>query len=257
MDRGKYLEMRRTGVAATVLLWVLAACSASGPDRSSSFERSDLTPIFQPTSTAVASPLVEQRGDIAASTSTAPTGATASTERTGTTGAATTPAPYGSLADPAGDLSASTADPPPEWADLRGATLTRLGYELELEIELNAAVPAHAPDDERTMNVASFYDLDGDGRVDVEVWVTLADNGWGGAHFDNRSRSAEFAAASEVRAMVEHGRLVVRFPASHLDEASAFRWSIASEWGRFETIGTGLAARDDAPGHNESVTFPG
>lgn len=250
--------MRRTGTAGSVLLLALAACAPSGSDRSSETARSHLTPTFESTtSTEVGAPVVEPGGHLSTSTSPVPPDSISPGQGSDATDAASTPAPSARVADPAGDLTASPADPPPRWADLRGATLTRLGPELELTIELDAPAPAQAPDDERTMNIASFYDLDGDGRVDVEIWVTLADNGWGGAYFDNRSSSAEFAGSSEVNANVEQGRVVVRFPASHLDGAGAFRWSIASEWGRFETIGTGLAARDDAPGDDEAVAFPG
>lgn len=69
--------------------------------------------------------------------------------------------------------------------------LTRIGKEFELAIDLAGDVPTRATDDDHTMNVASFYDLDGDGQIDAEVWVNLAD---------------------------------------------AFRWSIASEWGRYEAL---------------------
>ena len=135
--------------------------------------------------------------------------------------------------------------------------MRRLGVDFELVVSLDGDVPSKANDPDRTMNVASFYDLDGDGRIDAEIWVNLADDGWGGAYYDNRATTAAFARESQVAVQTDQQRLVIRFPAAHLHGATAFRWSIATEWGRFETIGTALAARDDAPDDDAAVTFPG
>lgn len=149
------------------------------------------------------------------------------------------------------------ADRAPGWADLAGAQLASGPDGFELVVSFGASVPATSPDADHTMNVASFFDVDGDGRVDYEVWANLADGGWGGAWYDNRSGDARFVEESGITPSVEAGRLVLRFPRELVGSASSFRWSVASEWGRYEAIGTVAAARDDAPDSDGSVPFPG
>lgn len=250
------------GRSLLLLAAMASGCAPGGGDDDATAGRSLVAPTFPPVTAGPA-------GDPSASAPSAPAGS--STASPASPGVSTSPgtstagdpiAAAGagrsvSVTDPAGDLTASPADPAPAWADLRGATLRRAPVGFELAIDLAGPAPARAPDAEHTMNIASFYDLDGDGRVDVEIWVTLADDGWGGAHFDDRAHTATFARDSRVEARAEGGRVIVAFPAAHLDDAAAFRWSLASEWGRFEVIGSSLAARDDVPDHDAAVDFPG
>jgi hypothetical protein len=187
-------------------------------------------------------------------------GAASTTAPTGTTAPGSAPTTVvvltASVTDPVGDLTPSPLDPPPPWADLAGGRLTRTGDDVELRIRLGGPPPSQAPDDERTMNAAFFADVDGDGHVDYEVWANLADDGWGSAWYDNPRGTARFARESGVTVTVEGDELVVRFPWSHLGRAETFRWSLASEWGRFVVIGTAAAARDDAPDDDQAVSFP-
>jgi len=161
------------------------------------------------------------------------------------------------VTDAVGDVTPAVADRAPGWSDLAGAELAGGPEGFELVVAFGAAIPTAAPDAEHTMNVAAFVDVDGDGRVDYEVWANLGEGGWGGAWYDNRSGEARFVADSRIAPTVEAGRLVLRFPAALVGSASSFRWSVASEWGRYEAIGTMAAARDDAPDSDGSVTFPG
>lgn len=249
----------RWGRLAVSVVLLAAACAPKGADAPLERATGLSTPTFVPSSTttpsAEASSTVPPAGT-GGSASSVPT-----TPGTGgsSPGSSAGPAPEASSAvsDPAGDLTPSPADPPPPWADLRGATLRRASSQMELAVELGGTAPDRAPDPDHTMNIASFYDLDGDGVIDVEVWVTLADDGWGGAYFDDRAGTSAYAGKSQVQARVEQGRLVLRFPTTHLHDATVFRWSIASEWGRYEAIGTDLAARDDAPDDDGAVRFPG
>mgnify|MGYP000498179064 CR=1 FL=1 len=239
---------------------VAGACAPKGADAPPERASGLSTPTFAPSPTTTGS---------AGSSGTPPPTGTGSTPSSspanpGPGGSGGTPtssssgdAAASTVSDPVGDLTPSPADRPPAWADLRGATLRRAGSQMELAIDLGGAAPARGPDPDHTMNIASFYDLDGDGAIDAEVWVTLADDGWGGAYFDDRARTSAYAAKSQVQARVEEGRLVVRFPVGHLRDATVFRWSLASEWGRYEVIGTDLAARDDAPDDDGAVGFPG
>ena len=107
------------------------------------------------------------------------------------------------------------------------------------------------------MNVASFFDVDGDGVIDYEVWVNLADTGWGSAYFDNNGSGAKFGQASGVAVEVAGDELVLRFPLAHLGDSRSFRWSSASEWGRYAVISTPAAASDDAPDNDGFARFVG
>ena len=106
------------------------------------------------------------------------------------------------------------------------------------------------------MNVASFYDLDGDGTIDYEVWANLNDTGWAGSYLDDKTRVASYNEESQVIVTVDGSDVVLRFPLAHLRGATTLRWSTASEWGRYETLSTDLAARDDAPDDDAPASFP-
>jgi hypothetical protein len=97
------------------------------------------------------------------------------------------------------------------------------------------------------MNVASFYDVNGNGVVDYEIWASLADNGWGTGHLDRREEKATFGPSSGIVVSVEGRTLVTRFPLERVGGAQAFRWSVASEWGSYESMAASTSARDYAP----------
>lgn len=160
----------------------------------------------------------------------------------------------GDVTDPTGDQSSRLAGAPAH-ADLVAATLLRRDDEFELVFRVAAALPA-SQDGEFT-NLASFYDLDGDGNIDYEVWASLGPDGWGTSYYDNVTGSARFGDQDDVT--VEPGNTEVRllFPAAHLADATSLRWSTASEHGRPEELGTQLAARDFAPDEGRPAAWPG
>lgn len=162
------------------------------------------------------------------------------------------------LTDRTGDVAWSfwSLQRPPGYVDITRADLTRSSSGFELRVHFAAELPRRQPDDDRTMNVASFYDVTGDGEIDYEIWVNLADNGWGPGYLDRRNRKARFMADSGVEVRVEGNQLVHRFPLTLLGRASSLRWATASEWGSHEAISTPAAARDHAP-DNGPAPFPG
>lgn len=162
------------------------------------------------------------------------------------------------VSDPRGDTESARPTPGPRHADLVGGLLERHpedGYRLALD--LDGGAPEGARDGDHTMNVATFYDLTGDGHVDVEVWANLADGGWDTAFFDNRAGEAAYAADDDITVDVEDGRLVLRFPLAVLDGAERLRWAVASEWGRYEQLGSPLSVRDEMPDEGAPAPFPG
>ena len=107
------------------------------------------------------------------------------------------------------------------------------------------------------MNIASFYDVDGDGSIDFEIWLNVASSGWGASYFDNTDASrGGFQDRSGVAVAPEGSDVVARFPRDHLRSAETFRWSVASEWGRYESLGTTAAVRDDLPDDDAAAPFP-
>lgn len=161
------------------------------------------------------------------------------------------------VVDPAGDVTLSPLAPAPAWADLIGGRLTRSanGYELRVRVGGGAA-PERSPDEEHTMNIASFYDLDGDGTVDVEAWANVSSTGWGSAHFDNTNRTGGYQERSGIQVTPEGDEVVLRFPLSHLREASRFRWSVESEWATYAELGSPTSARDAMPDGGAPAAFP-
>jgi hypothetical protein len=107
------------------------------------------------------------------------------------------------------------------------------------------------------MNIASFYDLDGDGTVDVEAWANVSSTGWGSAHFDNTTGRGGYQDKSGIRVTPEGDEVVLRFPLSHLKDARRFRWSVESEWGRYEALGSPTTSRDAMPDGGAPAPFPG
>lgn len=159
-----------------------------------------------------------------------------------------------SVTDPRGDV-AGTLEDAPAYADIVTARLTRTGNRFELRIGFAELVPQRQPDEDRVLNVASFYDIDGDGSVDYEVWASLADDGWGPSYRDNVEGRAAFMDDSGVRVAASGHDLVFTFPASHLADARSLQWATGSEWGSLEAIATGTAAYEHAPDAG-SAAFP-
>lgn len=251
--------MRFRGTVAFLLL--LAACSR-GSDKKSGVGENLLAPQFAPDTTVVTT-------TVAPGQPTAPGGgATTSTPAAGSAAAPTRPpaqvpapvvpgATTAAIVDRQGDLTPSPADPPPPWADLVGGTLIRRADGFELRVRLGGGSAPSTTDKDHTMNIASFYDVDGDGRIDYEVWANLASGGWGGSWRDDRKRTARFGDRAEVAVTVAGDEVVLRFPLAHIGGADRFRWSLASEWGRYEVLGSLTTARDDAPDFDAAARFPG
>lgn len=149
------------------------------------------------------------------------------------------------IADPAGDLSQSLEGAPAS-ADIVAVELSREGSMVEVRTTFAAAVPTRMSGD-KGMNVASFYDVNGNGVIDYEVWASLADNGWGTGHLDRREERATFGPSSGIEVAVEGRTLVTRFPVDRVGGAQTFRWSAASEWGSYESMAASTSARDYAP----------
>jgi len=161
-----------------------------------------------------------------------------------------------SVDDPVGDATGGLDDDPPAWTDLAGARLVRNGDAYGLSVRLGGGtVPQRAPDG-RTMNVATFFDIDGDGTVDQEIWVNLGPEGWGAAYYDNTDRTGGFGDDSNVTVIVRDQSLELVFPDVLLDRAERFRFSLASEYGALDVLGSDYARRDDAPDGGEVVSFP-
>lgn len=171
----------------------------------------------------------------------------------------TTAAPFRGSApvtDAPSDRTA-TLEPSPDWADLQSVTIERDGDAMTLSIGLTGGAPDAAPDDQHTMNIATFFDVDGDGFLDYEIWANVNDSGWGTAYYDNVEGRALFADQDGIEVTVRNGRVVMTFDASLVGSAERFRFATSSEYGRYETIGTELMARDDAPDNDQPARFPG
>jgi hypothetical protein len=192
----------------------------------------------------------EQRAGSPTTSPAQPAGTTAAPTQEATPGAPTT----ASLSDKKGDVTLSL-DRPPTWADIVGGTLTRRADVYELRIRMGGTVPS-TYDRDHTINVASFYDVDGNGSIDHEVWVNLASGGWGGSYFDNTKRGGSRINDDALAIQPQGDELVVTFPLEHLKSASRMQWALAMEWGRYDVIGTAAAARDDAPDNDGAAQFP-
>lgn len=167
--------------------------------------------------------------------------------------AAPTDAPV-RVADPTGDLGRSVEGAPAH-ADIVAVQLIRTGDEVEVRSTFAGAVPEKQTGD-KGMNVASFYDVDGNGMVDYEIWASLADDGWGTGYLDDRSNEASFGPSTGIEVSVEGRTLVTRFPADRIGDPETFRWSAASEWGSYQSMAASTSARDYAPDHG-AARYPG
>lgn len=250
---------------AIVLGLLLAGCAPdAGVPRSSGLGSSDLAPSIKPDDRGGKGHPAKAKHDGPTRVKAKPRHAEPSagpvskrrTKRTSTTrSAAASPAGVqalsASVTDPSGDVAGSLTKAP-EHVDLTGATLTRGADGFTLRVSFAGAVPAR--DAEKTENVASFYDVDGDGRVDFEVWATLADNGWSGSY--RFPDGARFGPDSRVSVHVDGRDVVLGFPLAHLRSARTFRWSVGAEWGSYEQVAAGATAHDTAPDQGV-VAFPG
>lgn len=269
--------VRRLRIRALVLV-LLSSCALGSnddePDAASlvpQFAPSESTlppsntsspPAPTPESASNAAPATRRNGRPGSSAATVPTGTSSGGGSTATTAAATPPAApsepitptTGTISDRQGDVTFSL-DRRPDWADLIGGTLTRRGDGYELRVKLGGAVPS-TYETERTINIASFYDVTGDGSIDYEVWVNLAAEGWGGSYFDNTRTGANRINDEALTITPTGDELVVSFPLAHLAAAERMQWALAMEWGRYEAIGTAAAARDDAPDNDAAAAFP-
>jgi hypothetical protein len=184
-----------------------------------------------------------------------PTPTPTPTTGTGTATGDTLPVERVSFDDPVGDATpgVGTSEPPP-WSDLAGASLERREEAYRLAVRLGGDAPRTAPGSE-TMNIATFYDVDGDGDVDHEIWVNLDGEGWGAVRYDDRGTVAP-GEGSNVTIDIEGDSVVLRFPETIIDAPERLRFSVASEYGDLEVIGTDFARRDDAPDDDRAVSFP-
>lgn len=235
---------------------LVAACS-SGDDEERGLDGLG-TPQFEPDTTAEGAtstqPVAVEGGPATSSPTTAAPGE--ETAETTTTVAGASPSPEReavSFRDPVGDAVGGLDQDPPPWADLAGAALERQNDAYRLTVRLGDTVPEAAPAS-RTMNVATFFDVDGDGGIDHELWVNLGDGGWGPTWWTgDRAAPGE---ASNVTVTVEGDELQMLFPDVMLDRPERLRFSVASEYGELDVIGSDFAHRDDAPDGDQAVSFP-
>ena len=155
------------------------------------------------------------------------------------------------VSDPTGDVR-GTLTGAPAYADLTGAALTRADS-FEVRMSFAGAVPQRQTDD-RIVQVATFYDLDGDGETDYEVWASLADNGWGTSY--RTPDGARFGEDSGARAAPEGDDLVITFPLTHLQRAEKMAWAVGAQWGTLEQVASGTTSKDNAP-DGGWARFPG
>lgn len=233
---------------------LLAACSSEDePERG--LDAID-TPAFEPDAASPAS--MPEAADGEATTSTPGTGAPGEgqTTTTAATAVRAQPAPERQAVafdDPVGDAVGGLDDVPPPWSDLAGGGLERQGNAYRLTVRLGGPAPEVQPGSE-TMNVASFFDVDGDGGVDHELWVNLGTDGWGPVWYEgDRAYPGE---DSNVTVVVEGDELRLLFPDVMLGGPDSLRFSLASEYGGLDVIGSDFARRDDAPDGDQAVSFP-
>ena len=250
---------RRSIAAVAVLLATLAACG-DDDDAERGLDGLD-TPTFPAEDDDASSSTTA--GDDATTTSEAGPDAgdgTTTTASDGSTddgngGDPDEPLEKVSFDDPVGDATPGTGTgTPPPWTDLAGGSLERQGNAYRLIIRLGGEAPQEAPGDE-TMNIASFYDVDGDGHPDFEIWVNLGPNGWGPVWYDDEDNAA-IGEDSNVTVLVEGDEVRLLFPDVMLDQPDRLRFSIASEYGELAQIGSSFARRDDAPDDDQAVSFP-
>lgn len=169
-----------------------------------------------------------------------------------------TPAPVqlvGSIPDASGDLRGLGASQAPDHADLTQALLVRQGDRGTIRITFAGPAP-ESGEGEEILNVATYHDVTGDGRIDREIWASLTADGWGTSWHDLRTGESRYAADDEVEVAIEQGELVLTFPFSALADATASRWMAATQWGTGATLMAGDGVRDDAPDDRQGRRWP-
>lgn len=157
--------------------------------------------------------------------------------------------------DPVGDATPGVGtSQPPRWSDLAGGALERKGNAFRLDIVLGDTAPTTSNGQE-TFNVASFFDVDGDGAVEYEIWVNLGPDGWLPVWYDDQGNAAP-GEESNVTVELDGPSVVLVFPDVILDAPDRLRFSLASEYGDLGVIGSSYARRDDAPDGDRAVSFP-
>lgn len=261
--------MRPSSLSALFVAAALVASGCSGDDDERGAEGLS-TPTFAPADEADGDDTGDDAGgstttttaDEGSTTTEAAAGSGSSTttaagEEPVTTTSSTTSPPQErvSVDDPDDDAVGGLDDDPPAWTDLAGVTLVRQGNAYALRVQLAGGDAPETSDGESTMNIASFYDVDGDGDIDYEVWANLGPEGWGGSWFDDQGNGA-FGEDSNVSIEVDGDEVVILFPDVMLDVPDQFRFSVASEYGGMDVLGSSFARRDDVPDDDQSVWFP-
>lgn len=165
------------------------------------------------------------------------------------------PAVRGTLADDTEDLRGLAATRAPEHADLRDLELVVDHDQAQIRIAFAAPAPESA-DDDSILNIATYHDVTGDGRIDYEIWTSLTADGWGTSWFDIREGTARYAADDDVEVEVVDGVVVLTFSPNHLGGARSGRWLASSEWGSAVDMRAGASAEDDAPDERTGQPWP-
>lgn len=173
----------------------------------------------------------------------------------GPTASATPATLRGQIDDGTGDLQGLESGRAPDHADLRRVVLEQGPSTGRITITFAGPAP-EATEGDHVLNVATYHDVTGDGRVDYEIWASLTSDGWGTAWYDLREGTARFAADDDVDVAVVDGDVVLTFPAGHLDHARSGQWLASSEWGTSMTISSGTSATDDAPDDRSGRPWP-
>lgn len=252
--------MRRLGKTAVVIALVVTATACGDDDDPAGLDAID-TPTFEDdvdsgdgavtTSTVASGDPIEPGASGEGSTTTIDMGEPAG----GGTDGGPPPIESVSFDDPLGDATpgVGTQTPPP-WTDLAGGSLERQGNAYRLTIRLGGEAPATSSG-AQTMNVATFFDTDGDSGIEHELWVNLGSGGWGPVWYDDRGGAIP-GEASNVTVIVEGDEVRLLFPDVMIDRPDRLRFSMASEYGELAQIGSSFARRDDAPDGDRAVAFP-
>lgn len=243
--------MTPRGIAAAlaVLALTASACGDDGGDDARSADGAGSGALDTPTFAEDEPAITRSSDTVVSASTTAPSG-----------GATTSPTAAMrrdsvSFDDPIGDATPGVGSPDaPPWTDLAGASLERQGNAFRLTIRLGGDAPTTSPGPE-TMNIASFYDIDGDNAVDYELWINLGREGWGPVWYDDQGNAAT-GDDTNVTVVVDGDEVRLLFPDVMLDEPDRLRFSIASEYGELSTIGSPAARRDDAPDDDRAASFP-
>jgi hypothetical protein len=246
---------------AALLLALAMAAAACGGDDERGLDPIE-TPTFEEDGDGAGVTTSTVGSDEAITTSTAASGASTTTVDDGSTdgdgGGGSSGSPRlesVSFDDPVGDATPGVGtSTPPAWTDLAGGSLERQGNAYRLTIRLGGDAPQTAPGRE-TMNVATFFDVDGDPGIEYELWVNLGAEGWGPVWYDDQGNAAP-GEDSNVTVIVEGNEVRMLFPDVMIDKPNRLRFSMASEYGELAQIGSSFARRDDAPDNDQSVAFP-